>query len=67
MCLVKDGIKYLNPSSDLFLYSHCINNCSSIIKFIQWNIYYRLTNNIEWKKFNSSENNYLIGKYFKLI
>jgi hypothetical protein len=61
MCLYK----YINPSTQLALYSICIDNCT-LIENIKWNIYQGImnlsTNLIEWIEFLPLNDQYY-GKY----
>jgi hypothetical protein len=53
MCLSNIEYEYLNPTTQLSLFSNCISNCS-FINNIKWNIYQGIinssTNIIQWNQ-----------------
>lgn len=51
MCSSNGQFHYVNPSTQLALYSSCIGNCSSI-EYIQWNIYQGSMNSTQWTLFS---------------
>jgi hypothetical protein len=55
MCSPNLDYQYVNPSTQLALFSSCIDNCTSL-KNITWIIYQGLMNsstkNVEWTRFS---------------
>jgi hypothetical protein len=55
MCISDDEYQLINPTTQVSLYSNCLDNCSSD-KTIHWNIYQGIinlsTNITEWTQLN---------------
>lgn len=55
MCSPNTEYQYINPTTQVALFSQCIGNCSSLIR-IQWNIYQGLLNSstdiVKWSQMN---------------
>ncbi|CAF1134495.1 unnamed protein product [Adineta ricciae] len=51
MCFSNFEYQYINPTSQLSLFSICQGNCSSI-HHITWKIYQQITNDTQWKFFS---------------
>jgi hypothetical protein len=71
MCILPNSeFQLINPTTQLSLYSKCIEYCSSI-KNIQWNIYQGTmnssTNVIQWISFNQTNTIEFFGKNLRFI
>jgi hypothetical protein len=57
MCISNEEYQLINPTTQVSLFSYCVDNCS-LNKTIQWNIYQGTmdlsTNLIEWTRLNQS-------------
>jgi hypothetical protein len=55
MCVSKNEFQYVNPTTQIALYSECIDNCL-LISEIKWSVYYGLINEserfIQWIPFD---------------
>jgi len=68
MCSANLEYQYINPSTQVALFSDCVNKCGLILN-IHWNIYKGFndssTNIVNWTRFNhlnSSQNLHFYGK-----
>ena len=65
MCTANLEYKYINPSTQVALYSDCVGLCTSSIKQINWRIYEGANDSsigiVQWKLFNA-ESPYFYGK-----
>jgi hypothetical protein len=65
MCSSNREYKLINPSTQIALFSVCVDNCT-LITNITWNIYRGLMNLsptiVTWIQMNSSQDNYFFGK-----
>ena len=73
MCTPNLEYQFINSTTQVALFSVCLDNCTSLIN-ITWNIYQGLmnlsTNKTEWIPFiqlNSSIDNRFFGKYSSVI
>ena len=53
--------QFVNPTTQVALFSLCIGNCSSILQKIIWNLYSGEANSSLWILFNQTQN-YFFGK-----
>ncbi len=57
MCISDEEFQLINPTTQVALFSHCFDNCSSD-KTIKWNIYSGTmnisTNLTQWTPFNQN-------------
>jgi hypothetical protein len=62
MCIPNAEYQLINPTTQISLFSHCMGNCGSSIRNIQWNVYdgeMDLSLNIViWKLFNLNNSFY---------
>lgn len=68
MCVSNSEFQLINPTTQVALFSACLENCSSEIN-ITWNIYYGIMNSssnvTQWTLFNQTiqyENIWFFGK-----
>jgi hypothetical protein len=66
ICHSKSDYQFINPTNQITLSSSCLENCSSSIENIQWNVYKGLLNSlfniIEWTPTNADEARWFYGK-----
>ncbi|CAM4770288.1 unnamed protein product [Rotaria magnacalcarata] len=64
MCSFNGEYQHINPSTQVALFSVCLDNCTSI-KNIKWNIYKGLmnlsTDIVKWTQMNNSQDSFFFG------
>ena len=67
MCSSNGRFHYINPNTQLALFSICVGDCSSVKK-IEWNIYEGSTNlsneTVRWTLVSPTTSSWLYGKSF---
>ncbi len=73
LCAPNLEYQFLNPTTQVALFSACVNNCTSINN-ITWNVYQGVMNSssdiVQWTLFNQMnqyENIWFFGNFFFLL